>query len=353
MQILIPVMVTLILGTVLTHVFSGNMAVADMRVLYTNQSAENEKLTQYIESYFNKASESGITFIPIDSSEAAKLNVANNVYIGYVDISDEGLHFLTNSERQVEGDLVRSFLITFAERYQLAMEIEKTDVEQAKQITTVEKEAFNYVRDVSLEGSRQPSAMDYYAIAMITLVILYGALSAADLIDVERKKKTADRLLAAPISKIEILTGKVIGSLLQNFISVIIVVLICKYMFTVYWGEQLGLVLLILLTEIIFALSLGVGMSYICNSNIAGAIIMILIQIGAFFGGSYFPTIEMTGVLRIIANLFPLTWVNDALIKLIYMNNSLAAVYAMLLNIGFAVLLLGAALFIMRKREGI
>lgn len=50
--------------------------------------------------------------------------------------------------------------------------------------------------------------MDYYAIVMTTMVALYGAMGASNLIRGERIRKTGDRLIAAPITKAEILSGK-------------------------------------------------------------------------------------------------------------------------------------------------
>ena len=49
---------------------------------------------------------------------------------------------------------------------------------------------------------------DYYAVAMTTLIALYSALSASYLIRGERLRKTADRLIAAPVHKGEIFAGR-------------------------------------------------------------------------------------------------------------------------------------------------
>ncbi len=53
--------------------------------------------------------------------------------------------------------------------------------------------------------------MDYYAIVMTTMVALYGAMGASNLIRGERIRKTGDRLIAAPITKAEIFIGENIG----------------------------------------------------------------------------------------------------------------------------------------------
>lgn len=124
-------------------------------------------------------------------------------------------------------------------------------------------------------------------------------------------------------------------------------------MFNVYWGEHLALVFLVLLSQIIFALSLGLGFSYLFKGNVAVALLMIIIQVGAFFGGSYFPLEEVSGFLRTLTYFSPLEWTNEALLQIIYANNLSALARVMVLNIGFSVVLLGTAILIMRRREGL
>lgn len=351
MIIATPVLITLILGTVLTNAFNGSVAVGEIRVLYTNNSADGD-LTKSWNRFIGQAAQSGIHFEQAGGNTDGRLEVTNNRYVGYAEITDGGMSFYGSSLSRVESDIARSMLEAFADRYRLAAELAKESPEQASVVMSGGERA-DYVRETALNAARQPSAMDYYAVAMTTLIILYGAMTAAQLIDGERKRNTANRLLASPVTKVEIFAGKVAGFFLFNAIGIVIVVLLFKYMFQVYWGEHLGWVFLVLFTEIVFALSLGLGFSYFFKGNAGGSIVMIIIQIGAFIGGSYFPLASLTGTLKTLTNFSPLKWSNDALLQLIYADSGAAAVNAMLLNLGFSVLLLGASLFILRKREGL
>lgn len=49
----------------------------------------------------------------------------------------------------------------------------------------------------------------------------------------------------------------------------------------------------------------------------------------------------------------PLHWSNEALLQIIYSGDGTAAVHAMMLNVGFSVLLLAVAMISMRRREGL
>jgi len=346
--IVTPILTILILGSVLTNTFNGSKTVGDIRVLYKIKSSESE-LAKSWDAFADQAGKNGMVLEPANENTDGKLEVANNRYVGYVEISDSGLNYYGNSSSPVESGIAQGMITAFANRYKLAAAAGNSD----QAVLLSGNRSPDFVRETSLDTARQPRALDYYAIAMVTLIIMYSALPAAELISSERKRNTTVRLLASPITKAEIFAGKVVGNLLLNVICTIIVVLICKYMFNVYWGEHLGLVFLVLITEIVFALSIGLGFSYTIKGKAAGSVIMMIIQVGAFLGGSYFPVTEMTGVMGTIAQFSPLEWSNTAILQIIYGDGWYAAVKAMLLNLGLSVFLLSAAAIIMRRREGL
>ncbi|GAE06989.1 ABC transport system permease protein [Paenibacillus sp. JCM 10914] len=313
-------------------------------MLYKHQHTDNELQRQW-DAFVAQSESSGMVFEPVNENTDGRVEAENNRATGYVELSQAGIVYYGNPRNPIESDIAETLMYSFADRYKL--------VSAFPDIVMPEQAITDNVREMKLDGGRQPSAMDYYAIAMITMIILYGSLTAANLIEGERTRNTATRLLAAPVTKAEIFTGKIAGSVLQNLLAVAVVVFVCKFMFNVYWGEHLGLVFLVLLSQIIFALSLGLGFSYLFKGNVATTLLITIIHIGAFFGGSYFPLEDVTGVLRILTYFSPLQWTNEALLQIIYENNISALGRVMMLNIGFSVVLLGSAILIMRKREGL
>lgn len=346
-----PLLIMLIMGTALTNAFNGSLTIGEVKVLYKNNSSSSE-FTTYWDEFTGQMRQAGIQLEAADEKTDGRLEVKNNRYAGYVEISDSGLKYYGSSQSLIESDIAQSVLTAFTDRYRLAAEVAGTDYEQADAIMAGSS-GKSYVVEESLNDNRKPGAMDYFAIAVTTMIILYSALTAAQLLDGERKRNTAARLLAAPVTKIEIFAGKIAGLVLVNAILTIVVVLISKYMFQAYWGENLGLVFLVLFTEILFAVSLGLGFSYVIKGNASGTVVMIIIQLAAFLGGSYFPVEEATGIMATLSSLSPLQWSNAALLEMIYADSMSAAFNAMLLNIGFAIVSLGIAITIMRRREGL
>lgn len=346
-----PLLIILILGTALTNAFNGSLTVGEINILYKNTSATSE-LSKYWNDFKGQMHQAGIRLEGADDKTNGKLEVKNNLYTGYVELMDSGLTYYGNSQSLIESDIAKSVITAFTDRYRLAAEVAKTDPKQADVIMAGSGGA-SYVLEESLNEARKPGAMDYFAIAITTMIILYSALTAADLIDGERKRKTAVRLLASPVTKLEIFIGKIAGLVVLNTILTLVVILFSKYMFNAYWGENLGLVFLVLFTEILFSVSLGLGFSYVLKGNAAGTVVMIIIQLAAFLGGSYFPVEDATGFMATLSVLSPLQWTNAALLEMIYADSFTAAANAMLLNIGFSVVLLGIAITMMRRREGL
>ncbi len=339
-----PVLLILILGTALSGSFQAAAKIEPIRVLYAYEGADAALQAQW-ESYRREAEASaGITFEQdADRADGSGIReVRLGSYTGYMTINEGGIAYEGNSSRKVENGIVQGLLSAFAGRAKLSLA--GVDGSEA---------GGQHVVSASVEGAAQPGGLDYFAVAVTTMIILYSALTAAQLIENERSRHTDIRLLASPVTKGEIFAGKIIGTLVINAIFVVIIIGISKWMYQADWGSHLWLVYLVLLTEIVLALSLGLGVGYCLRGNAAGSVLMLIIQAAAFLGGSYSPVEDMTGLLRTLADYSPLHWSNDAILNIIYADNLQAALPAMLLNLGCSVLLLAVAVVQMRRREGL
>jgi ABC-2 type transport system permease protein len=144
------------------------------------------------------------------------------------------------------------------------------------------------------------------------------------------------------------------GSLVVNCICVILVVTLSKVLFKANWGDNLGLVFIVLLTEVVFAVSMGIGLSFITKTSAApSVIIMLFVQLSSFFGGAYFKIENPEGVFKFITELSPLTWMNTAVTKIIYANDFMAAIPAISINIAGSLLFLLVAVVSLQRREGL
>lgn len=345
-----PIVLMLILGSALTNAFNSDFSLGKVEVLYQNKASG--QLSQSFQGLIESTDKSGIHFIKESNSSKAKKAIENGKYAGYAEVSDKGITYFGNERQQLESGVVQGVLNSFLTKYKAAAELAKKDPKLIHSVLM--SSPHNFIEEKALNASRQPGSMDYYAIAMTTMIALYGSISASFLIRSERTRNTSIRLAAAPVSKIEIFIGKVIGSLLTNGLAVLLVVLFSKYVFGVDWGSHFGLVMMVILAEVLFAVSFGLGLSYITKTpGGQRAISMIMVQVASFFGGAYFPVGNEKGFSKIVTDLSPLHWSNTAIMKLIYNNDTAAALPVISLFIGLAALFLAISAGAMSKREGI
>lgn len=346
-----PIVLMLILGTALSNVFDTKISVDNIHVLYKNTAGP--AISDSFTNFANEAGKSGIHFQKASGQIDGKKEVAENHYTAYVEINNQGIQLYSSDRTSIEGSIVQGMLAAYADKYKMVTAVASVDGSKVSKVLAASPNN-HFIKEQSLDGEKQPGSMDYYAIAMSTMIILYGARYASSLIHSERVRNTSLRLVAAPIKKSEIFLGKILGSLVFNFLCVLAVVAFSKFVFKANWGDHMGTVILVLLTEVILAVSFGLGISYIAKTADASRmVIMLVTQLASFFGGAYFKIEGATGILNFIMNLSPLTWINQAITKIIYMNDLGAALPAIGLNLGISVIFLGIAIFSFQRREGL
>jgi ABC-2 type transport system permease protein len=161
----------------------------------------------------------------------------------------------------------------------------------------------------------------------------------------ERVRKTYNRVLISPIKRYEFFIGKLFGSIILTIIQMIVVILFSKYVLNAYLGENMLIFGLIILAEIIMAVSLGQGIAFLVkNETAVSGLLNAIIPIMVLLGGGYFPLEQFgSNILTTVAKISPLKWINDALFKVIYANDYSRVLQAIFINLIVAVAFLMAA----------
>lgn len=345
-----PIVLMLILGTALSNAFNHKISVNDIQVLY--KSTAGPAISASFDAFTKETAKSGIHFKKISRHTDGKKAVKENNAAAFVEISDKDIKLYGNNRSSIEMSIVQGMLKAYVEKYNIATAVSSVDVSKLRAVMTSMPEN-NFITEKPLQEVKQQSSMDYYGMVMTTMIALYSAIYASTLLRSERTRNTALRLMAAPVSKGEIFLGKILGCLLINGLTLMAVMAFSHFVFKADWGTHIGMVIVILLSEVFLAVSFGLGISYIAKTPDASRmIIMIVLQLSAFFGGAYFKIDHAAGVLNFVINLSPLTWVNQAITKMIYMNDLSAAVPVISLNLGIAILFLGFSIVSFQRREG-
>jgi ABC-2 type transport system permease protein len=197
----------------------------------------------------------------------------------------------------------------------------------------------NVVNVQTLAQRKSPKSMDYYAISILTLFILYSSLTGSFAVKGEKIMKTADRLMCCPVKKYEILIGKILGTFIVSSLQVTIVFLFTRFVLKADWGTNLGVIILLLLSEILMAVSLGIGLAFAIKNDMAiTAIIQTIIPFIAFLGGGYIPVDNFNKYLLNVADFTPLRWINRSLFQVIYANDFSTVWGAVIINLAIAVI---------------
>lgn len=343
--VLFPIILILVLGTALSGAFDKSSEFKDINIIYASPS--DGSLVQAFKGFIIKGGEMGFTFTETQSVPEAVDRVKNGNYACFINVGENGLEIYENDKDAFKAQLVEGVLGAFIQRYKAISQIALVNPVVVSKIINDQSNP-NFVKLSTLGELRQPKALDYYAVTMLTLIILYSSMTGAHAIKDEKTAKTMNRLLCAPVKKYEVLTGKILGALVITLLQVLVVILISKFLLEAYWGNHPGTIFLILASEIVMAVSLGIGVAFVVRTESWG-ILNILIPLMAFFGGSYIPIEDLGKTLLLISNYSPVRWVNKAIFEVIYSNDYSSVAQAILINLAIAVVFVIIASFSFRK----
>ncbi|MBO7744822.1 ABC transporter permease [Paenibacillus sp. MWE-103] len=343
-----PIVLMLVLGITLTNAFVTELELSDIKVAVHDASSGD--LSQAFGGFEKQLASTGIAFVPLKDGENGRAAVEDNQYTAYVEVTDAGISQYGSSRDTVESGIVQGMLNAFADKYNAAAAVARTDPAKVGELLA-DADGGSYLKDESIAADRTPGSMDYYALSMTVMVGLWGAMSAGGLLRSEAVRGTGIRLVSAPIRRGEIYVGKVLGNVVSNSLCILAIIFFSKWVFKAYWGAHLPLVIGVLVCEIIMSTSLGIAANELFKNGGGRGVVMLIVQVGSFLGGAYFPVNE-SGVMGLVAWASPIRWGNAALTQIIYAGHTAAAWSAIGLYLGAALLLLGATAAVRRTREG-
>lgn len=346
-----PIALILVLGTALknSEEFHTTIQMEDLEVLY--QETDNHPFSAFFTAFQKEAAKKGIHFKKLPASMDGKQLVQQDEVDGYIEIDQHGIKLYVNDLKNLKTHLLQGILTVLVDKYNIAHEIAKIQPSQVeKNLIAGQGE---WVTERSLQPDQKPDSMAYYSIVITTMFALFPALSGAALFRTEREQHTGDRLLIAPVKKWEIWIGKVLGGLIPNLFFVYLLIAFSILVLGIDWGNHLGLIAILLFSEILLGISLGLIAGALCKTeSAANAIVMTLIQLSAFFGGAYFKINATKGWFGLLTQFSPLTWINQCIQEIIYLQDLTSVIPVLSLNFSLSLLLLIIPSWVLRRKEG-
>lgn len=125
----------------------------------------------------------------------------------------------------------------------------------------------------------------------------------------ERENGTIEQILVTPIRPIELMIGKIVPYVLIAMLNMLTVIGIGVFWFGVPFQGSFVLFISLSFLYVFSGLGLGLLISSISqNQRQAQQLMMLIMMVSLLLGGFIFPRYTMPPVIRIIGNLFPMTY---------------------------------------------
>jgi|LSQX01.1.fsa_nt_gb ABC-2 type transport system permease protein len=352
MMVLFPIVLIIILGAAFSGVFDNTIDLGEISVMYTiDKDVEDPIFVSAFSNFRHEMSEeTGIKFIESNDFKNAMLEVEDNYHAAFLHITGNPIRIdmYENASRTITSDIVENALNSFLDSYATMSVIARNNPAVLSVIDS--SGSGDYVQANSLDRQRQPGSTDYYAITMLTLILLYACLTGFWGVRGEIEQKTAGRILCAPTTNYQLLAGKVFGSIIVTILQGLVVVVFSGLVLKAYWGEDMLTVAILIISYSIMAVSIGVGLAFLFkNTEAASGIMNTIIPILVFLGGGYVPLSEMDGIISDISSISPVKWINSALFSVIYDGNYSNVAVSIGVNLGLSVLFISISAVFSRR----
>lgn len=145
------------------------------------------------------------------------------------------------------------------------------------------------VTDTVAGNTNKLGALDYYALSMTAMFLMFAAMFGAMSTIRERTEQTMARMLASPTAREAIVGGKMLGIFTLGVIQFAVLYLFTKNMLHVWWGSSFAATMLVAVAEIAAVTGLATLISALAKTQRAvGGIAPLFIQIQAAIGGAFF-----------------------------------------------------------------
>jgi ABC-2 type transport system permease protein len=179
---------------------------------------------------------------------------------------------------------------------------------------------YNIQTKGSIEG--EFSYFDFIApgiMAMTVMMSVMTGLPAA--ISHEREVGTLDGMMVAPINRLSVILGKTVAQMTRGIVQGVIILVLAIMLFGVTIHGNILLVFALLLLGVFSFVGLGIVLTSFAKNQETAVMMMTTIMFPMMFlSGVFFPIEQMPWFMQTISKFLPLTYVADALRKVMVLG---------------------------------
>ncbi|MCY7919627.1 ABC transporter permease [Bacillus vallismortis] len=339
MLILMPLILTCILGAALGSVVDGGNQIDGIKVGYV-QSDQSDAANMFQTDVLKKMKSLKVTQASSEDEmksllDEKKIDVGIFIPNGW-EAGKTSAFVYAAPDQTLKSSIIETAAASFIDQYKTVKEaasasmdyVSKTSaVKQGKLdlshfadnlVKVLEKETGNKLtmKEQSV-GSKAVTSFQYYSAAMLCMFMLFHMTVGAKSFLQEKETETLARMLMTPAQKAVILFGKWLGTYLFAIIQFFIFLIVTIKVFGVDWGGNL---LFVSVLGLSYAAAVsGVSMllaSCISDMKSADAIGGFGIQLLAVLGGSMLPLYQFPDFLQSVSKAVPNRWALDGFLSL-------------------------------------
>jgi ABC-2 type transport system permease protein len=346
MMFLVPMLIISVSGLALGGDYEQNMRISVLVVDLDNDEV-SRGLVEFLEDI-------DILDVDMESNEfAARERVKNQEYgrliiipLGFTESvmtgQDTELLIITNPTEESQNTVLEKIVEGYASRISTNVVVVKTvgaygiPVYTEEQILEIVDTAEQFVQpppvEVTIESTASSlaefSAFTQYVPGFAVMFLLFTTvqIGSVSLIK-EQEAGTLRRLVTAPISRVEIIGGKIASTFIRGFVQLTVLMYFGNVVFDLDLGSD-TLALLILIAAITLA-STGLGLLVavlVKTADQADSVSLLLVLIMSAVGGSWWPLFIEPQFMQDMAHFTITAWAMEGFYDLIYFDLGLAGI---------------------------
>ncbi|MDF2675235.1 MAG: hypothetical protein K0R09_3507 [Clostridiales bacterium] len=290
-MLLLPIILILILGSALSSSYEVSN-IGKTSVAYLNK--DTGETSKYFDEFLkNEEIEKMLSITNVETFEEGKNLISNDKVSGLIVINEDYSDLLKAGNKGIievySGN--KGFRVSFIQN------IIDSFINGANTITAMQRlgsTSVSYTRVSNIEEmpitteGKLPGAIDYYAITMLAMVLMYGGLYGCHAIGEDFIEVKGKRMRTTPIKPFEIFIGKTIGTVFSIECQALVLIFFTKFVYKANFGENLLTIIFISLTLATFSTGLGVMLAMITGDRMkASSILSLAIPVLTFISGGY------------------------------------------------------------------
>jgi ABC-2 type transport system permease protein len=292
LTVLFPILLILILGTALNQAYAHNK-ITKINVVYLSE--DKGEMPKQFDKFLNSTSIRSLLTVhkvksyaegkkQVDDKNATSFIFINSKYTSNVLAGKKSvIEVYQSNDNILSISVVKNIIDSFANGANTMTALYKMGA------TDGTYKVYKNIKEMPIKTTgTEPRAIDYYAVTMLALTLMYGALYGTFNMAEDKLEKTYIRIKSAPMKAYENYLGKILGTLATLVLQALMLIFFTKFVYHSNWGSDLTTIILISILFSFCTAAIGIMAFSLTNDAMkASGIINVLVVFFTFISGGY------------------------------------------------------------------